>query len=147
MAPKDILHKRLHMTVARSTQDDRGGTLLFRITLIKSGTLVQPFNWHKVWNSSYSFQQYLHYIFHARQGGRRKYRRSFPGRGNNFFSFPKRSGLHCNPPSVLFNAKWRLLSWRRAESVELIIHPILYGVWDEFMACTGTNLLLVLCSM
>lgn len=44
MAPKDILHKQLHITVARTSPDDRGGTLLLRITLKKSGTLVQPFN-------------------------------------------------------------------------------------------------------
>jgi len=94
MAAKDILHKELHITAARTTPDDRRGTLLFRITLNKSGTLVQPFNWHEVWNPSHSSQQYLHYIFYARQAGRRKYRRSFPGRGNNFFSSPKRSGLH-----------------------------------------------------
>lgn len=46
MAPKDIMHEQLHTTVARNTPDDRGGTLLFRITLNKSGTLVQPFNWY-----------------------------------------------------------------------------------------------------
>jgi len=117
MTPKDTLHKQLNITVVRTTPDDRGGTLLFRITLNKSGTLVQPFNWHKVWNPSYSSQQYLRYIFHARQARRRKYRRSFPGRGNNFFSSPKRSCLHYSPPSVLFNGNRRLFSWGRAESV------------------------------
>jgi hypothetical protein len=69
MAPKGILHKQLRVTVARTTPDHRGGMLLFGITLNKSGTLVQPFNWHKVWNPSYSSQQYLHHIFHARQVG------------------------------------------------------------------------------
>jgi hypothetical protein len=41
MAPKDILHKQLLITVAKTTSDDRGGTLLFRIALNKSGTLVR----------------------------------------------------------------------------------------------------------
>jgi len=41
MAAKDILHKQPHINVARTTPDDRGGTLLFRITLNKSGTLEQ----------------------------------------------------------------------------------------------------------